>query len=137
MVDSNEFPPNSHIVTKYNHATGPHMSPDTFEQSNDIRLVDRCLNTHARYKIPDHIRQRMVDKLVVVMDKSEEVKHQLKAIQTLQKLDEANIKILNILKPKRSEQVRINVTKLTDEELRMAIRNAQDLLPTPEGVVDV
>ena len=113
----------------------PIVSPDTFENSNDIRLLDKCLNSSPRYRIPDHIRQGMVNKLVKIMDTSEYQKHQLKAIQTLVKLDEVNLKILAIMKPKRSESVNVNITKLTDAELTEALKAVHKLLPPNMGEV--
>lgn len=118
-----------HIIQKNNVQTvGLNLTPDTFESSNDIKLLDKCLNHSPRYRIPDHLRQKMVDKLEKLTDSQFE-KHQIKAIQTLIKLDEVNVEIYKALKPKRVEQTITNVTKLSDQELMEALKNVQKLLP--------
>lgn len=93
---------------------------------SDFQMIHNLLTKHATYKIPEHLRKRVITRAGQALE-SDDDKLAMTAAKVLLAADKHNLDIIKVAMPKRVEHV--NVSKLNDRELYEAVGNTLKLLP--------
>ena len=105
------------------------VSPGSSElrTMGDFALVNRLL-ANPRYKIPEHLRDKVVNQIENVLDDPESKNVlKLRAIDTLTKLDKQNLELIKLSMPKKVEH--FDPKKMNDEKLLETVQEVLKLLP--------
>lgn len=104
------------------------IGPQYHTEMSDIDLANALLNKNPRFKLDENIRQRMVDKTVGLLERAYSPRVIEKTVSLLLKLEQHNLEVLKVMKPRKIEQT-ITVNKLSDKELLETIKEVNKVLP--------
>lgn len=105
------------------------VSPVTgqFETVADFNLVNRLLQ-NPRYKIPEHLRDKVLNCCERVIDKASASNlEKLSACKTVLMADKHNLELVKMAMPKKIEH--FDASKATDEELIDVLREVARKIP--------
>lgn len=98
---------------------------------DDYALVNRLLRS-PRYKIPEYLRDKVVNQIEQTLDNDEnEDALKLKAIQVLSQLDKHNLDIVKLTMPQKTEALK--PSDCNDEELKELVLK---ILKTQPHILD-
>jgi len=102
------------------------VTANSFDTEADFNMVNHLLKK-PRYKIPEHLRDKIITRAGRIIEQTEDDKTALAAANTVIAMDKLNIQLVQIAMPKKVE--RRDIEKMPQEELLEALREVRKKLP--------